>query len=273
MSVTFRDSRLPPELPPTNRLHTDYDIAMDVAFTQYCMVRLRFYVLYFLLDLLLIALVVSLRNIWLFLFVIISIVDIVLVGASFFFMVFNVNFSRKRKKKIGVARMLAYSAALNDQSENLSPLKRFALLTHLPTMSWWYMTSMVHIVLPLILTFVVVFTYAATVASDWIYLLLFVAVRLLITMHVYYTVTNFYAEGVTGSFRKVIKTKMQAEVYGLARSTLLVNDALRRADKHLLAVANGTYVANPPRLRGSGGGVKPTKKPPPKASRSSSKNS
>jgi hypothetical protein len=243
MTMRFRDSRIPPQLPPTNRLNTDYEKEMDVHFSHYCTARLRFYLLYILIDLLLITFVFSLRNLWLLFFVLIAIVDILVTCATFLALSFYGNlFSNKKKRVIGVARMVAYDAEHNAQSVNLPPLRRFALLTQLRAMSWWHAASAIHVVLPPLLTVIAVFAYFMIYASDLTFLFAFSLARLLIASHVYYTLVHFYDEAVSASFRKVIKVPMQAEVYGVARSTLLVNSALDRANKYLEAIAKGTYV-------------------------------
>ena len=239
-----RDPRLPAKLPPAMFSHTDFDRKMDARFEHYCAVRKRFYFLYMLLDVLLIACAYRIGHLALVWFTLISICAI----ALHLVLVLNLRLGPSRPGKervIGVARMAAYDAHMHCQSTDMPAMRRFALLTHLSNMPLWHVLTTLDVLVPTFLACVGAFIYFMLALENVFFLALFVATRLLIAMHQYYTLGSFYSAAVGESVSSVIKVHSQAVFYGASRSRKLVNGALERADKYLKDRAAGRYQLPP----------------------------
>ena len=252
--MTARDPRVPAELPPVMMSSTEYDRKMDARFEHHCAVRKRFYFLYIFLDFALIACAYRIGHFALICFTLISICAI----ALHFLLIVTLKLGPSRPgkdKMIGVARMASYDAKLQRQSVNLPAMRRFALLTHLANMPMWHLLTTLDVLAPTFLACLCAFIYFMLALENVFFLALYVATRLLIAMHQYYTLGSFYDAAVGESFSAVIKVHNQAVNYGASRSRRLVNRALERADKYLKDRAAGRYQPPPWQQQGSGGGA------------------
>jgi hypothetical protein len=207
---------------------------MDALFEEHCTRCKRFYLLYILVDLALIAYAYTIGHLALICFTLISITSVFL----HLLLILFLPTSGRKKRVHDVARMANYDGVIHRQVTDLAPLRRFALLTRHPLMSQWHICTMLDIALPTTASLIVTFVYFMLSLENVVFLGVFVTVRVLIALLQYRTLSTFYNRAVSDSFNAVIKKRDFAITYARSRSNTLINAALQLADDHLKYISN-----------------------------------
>jgi len=231
MSTAQRDARIPPRIENKfNTIHELMDRRLDANFEAVCVMRKGANVIYMLVDVALIGITYRIGNLALLFFTLISLCCCVL----HLILIRLLPTSSGRKKRIvGVARMTCYDPAMKNQITNPTPLRRFALLTNASSMPLWHMWMIVEIVAPPTISLLVAFFYFMLTLGNAVFLGVFLAVRVLISLLQYRVLKNFYADAVSDSFESVVVSESSAVRYAISRANGLVNNDLERANDYL----------------------------------------
>ena len=234
-----RDSRIPLDIVDrntnNNTTHRALDRKLDEHFESVCRRKRAQYVVYILGDAALVAFAYQQSHLLLLLFTAISLTAI----ALHFYLVLclPVSSGSKRRRVIGVARMMNYDPRLKTQAHQLPPLRRFALLTQHPLMQQWTFVTMIDVLVPTALALVVAATYFLLALERAAFLAAFVLYRLLVAFCQYRTLQSFYNDAVSQSYDKVFGCRSLEKTYAMSRANEITNLALAHANYHLARVA------------------------------------
>jgi hypothetical protein len=234
MTTPRRDARLPQNVrDATPGIHTQYDRHMDAMFEAHCVRCKRFYFVYIFIDILLIAYTYKIGHLALVWF---SLISICCIFVHFLLILFLPTSGRK-KRVFDVARMANYDAFRRCQSDSLTPLRRFALLSRNLFMQQWHFLMMTDIALPTMLSILIASIYFLLSLKDAVFLFVYLLSRGYIALCQYHTLATFYDRAVSDSFNSVIKNHDIGLIYARSRSSELINATLQRADDHLKYIA------------------------------------
>lgn len=230
MTSSSRDNRLPPNIENSaNGWHVSLDKRMDAYFEDVCVTRKCYYVVYMIADFALLGATYRLGRWALLWFSFFCLGCIVL----HFYLILLLPTSGSRKRIVGVARMTHFDSSKGNQAESTTPLRRFALLTQHPNMPNWYSCTTFDIIIPSSLAWLLVVLYLFIVRSEFLFLICFLLVRLVIALHQYHTLATFYDAAVKANYKKHIEDPGMADLYAISRANQLCNADFSRANVYL----------------------------------------